>query len=168
MNLKNFTDDMKIISKLDDNPTETAEGLKAKFDEGGLKIQKFLNEMIANLHNAIWPVGSVYISVNDNDPNKLFGGVWDKIENAFLLGASSAHPLGDTGGEEKHTLSLEEMPTHSHKMWCGQEVSSQYVKGFAMTSDYLTDKYTTIDAGEGKPHNNMPPYLAVYIWRRVA
>ncbi len=167
MKLKKFTDDMKIISKLSDNPTETAEELKAKFDEGGLKIQNFLNEMIDTLHDAIWPIGSVYISVNDNNPEELFGGVWEKIENAFLLGASSAHPLGEIGGYEEHTLSLEEMPKHSHNIWGGEVVSSAYVNGFALTSDYLTNQYATIDAGEGKPHNNMPPYLAVSIWKRI-
>lgn len=168
MKLKKFTDDMNIIAKLDDNPTETAEELKARFDAGGLKIQEFLNDMIDTLHDAIWPVGSVYISVNDNNPNTLFGGVWEKIENAFLLGASSAHPLGSSGGAETHALSVEEMPQHSHNIWGGAEVSSLNVNGFALTSDYLTSQYATISAGEGKPHDNMPPYLAVGIWKRIA
>lgn len=167
MNLNKFNDDMRIISKLSDAPTETAAELKAKFDEGGIKIQNFINEMIANLHNAIWPVGSVYISVNDNNPEELFGGIWEKIENAFLLGASSAHPLGSTGGEEEHVLSIEEMPKHSHNIWGGTEVSSLNVNGFALTSDYLTNQYAAIEAGEDKPHNNMPPYLAVGIWKRI-
>lgn len=167
MNLNKFTDDMRIISKLSDNPTETAAELKAKFDEGGIKIQNFINEMIANLHNAIWPVGSVYISVNDINPEVVFGGVWEKIENAFLLGASSAHPLGTTGGAEEHVLSVEEMPKHSHKVWGGTEVSSLNVNGYALTSDYLTNQYATIEAGGDKPHNNMPPYLAVGIWKRI-
>jgi hypothetical protein len=167
MKLNKFTDDMRIISKLSDNPTETAAELKEKFDEGNVKTQIFINAMIDSMLDAIWPVGSVYISVNDNNPEVVFGGVWEKIENAFLLGASSAHPLGSSGGAETHALSVEEMPQHSHNIWGGTEVSSLNVYGFALTSDHLTSQYATIGAGEGKPHDNMPPYLAVGIWKRI-
>ena len=182
MNLKKFTDDMQIISKLSDNPTETAAELKAKFDEGGIKVRNFINEMIDNLHNAIWPVGSVYISVNDNNPEELFGGVWEKIENAFLLGASSTHSLGSSGGEEEHTLSIKEMPEHAHDA----NVSGA---SFYMTRGYGSSSLSGLQAGPafdeggisggvqrvagmrtsgaGVPHNNMPPYLAVGIWKRI-
>ena len=62
----------------------------------------------------VYPVGSIYMSVNSTDPGTLFGGTWAKIEGQFLLGSSTTYPLGSTGGEATHTLTTAEMPSHSH------------------------------------------------------
>lgn len=64
----------------------------------------------------IYPVGSVYISMNNTDPGSLFGGTWKRIsQGRMLLGANDTnYKLGSTGGEETHTLTANEMPRHSH------------------------------------------------------
>ena len=67
-----------------------------------------------NIIDAIYPVGSIYMSVASTSPATLFGGTWVQIEDTFLLAAGTNHTAGDTGGEETHTLTTQEMPTHNH------------------------------------------------------
>ena len=62
----------------------------------------------------LYPVGSIYMNVNNTSPAVLFGGTWQKIEGQFLLGSSSNYTLGSTGGEATHTLTEAEMPSHNH------------------------------------------------------
>lgn len=67
-----------------------------------------------DLLNRIYPVGSIYISVKSTNPNSLFGGTWAQIQGRFLLGQDSRYAAGSTGGEETHTLTVNEMPGHTH------------------------------------------------------
>lgn len=100
-----------------------------------------------------------------------------KIEDKMLIGASSSYPVNTTGGEAKHTLTIDEMPSHTHgtpisrvnSTWdmlkndsTGDTVS---VRGeaIAKSSSLRTDA-----TGGAQPHNNLPPYMAVYIWIRVS
>lgn len=62
----------------------------------------------------VWPVGSIYMSVNSTDPGTLFGGTWVRIKDAFLLSAGDTYNAGDIGGEAEHTLTVAEMPSHQH------------------------------------------------------
>lgn len=63
----------------------------------------------------VYPVGAIYISVNNENPNTLFGGSWSAYaEGRALLGASAAYPAGSTGGSATHKLSTSEIPSHSH------------------------------------------------------
>lgn len=62
----------------------------------------------------IYPVGSIYMSVNNVDPSTLFGGTWEPIKDKFLLASGDTYENGATGGEATHTLSASEMPTHNH------------------------------------------------------
>lgn len=64
--------------------------------------------------NVIYPVGSIYMSVNDTSPQSFFGGTWAKIEGRFLLSSSSSYSTGATGGEATHKLTTAEMPSHTH------------------------------------------------------
>ena len=122
----------------------------------------------------IYPIGSIYISVNSTSPSTLFGGTWQRIEDVFLLGASSTSQkdvAGDTGGEETHTLTINEMPTHNHAAWLnGGGSASGYGLDYTYTNEYRSyDGNDIIDnRGGGQAHNNMPPYLVVYMWKRTA
>lgn len=62
----------------------------------------------------VWPVGSIYMSVNSTDPGTLFGGTWQRLKDRFLLGAGDTYMAGSQGGEASHTLTENEMPAHSH------------------------------------------------------
>lgn len=128
-----------------------------------------------------YPVGSIYLSVNDTSPAEFFGGTWERIKDCFMLAAGDTYAAGSTGGEAQHTLSQDEMPTHRHS-------SDSFMNGYAGASTE-TDKYitwvnkgdvhtnapigtsglvNTTYVGGSKPHNNMPPYLAVYMWKRIS
>lgn len=73
-------------------------------------------QCMQTVFSRIYPVGSVYISMNNTDPGSLFGGTWKRIsQGRMLLGANDTnYKLGSTGGEETHTLTAAEMPAHSH------------------------------------------------------
>lgn len=123
-------------------------------------------------------IGQIIMSTTLNTQAKVieqYGGTsWAKIEGRFLLGASSSYPVSTTGGEAEHTLSVDEMPSHNHE----QVVGSYSVEGYnpGIRIDYNKDGacapfpqgLNTNGTGGGQPHNNMPPYKAVYIWERTA
>lgn len=118
-----------------------------------------------------YPVGAIYMSVNSTSPAILFGGTWEEITGRFMLAHDNSHPAGSTGGEYNHTLTVNEMPAHSHST--NIRVADQDPTGRTSgTNGWLIDgasavKYTD-SVGGGKAHNNMPPYLSVYMWRRTA
>lgn len=117
------------------------------------------------LIDSIYPVGSIYMSVNSANPQTLFGGTWQRIQGRFLFAADSAHAAGSTGGEETHKLTVDEMPSHTHK----QSIGSTAMTGNApLVNGFNSFGEDTGAAGGDQPHNNMPPYLAVYMWKRTA
>ena len=121
-------------------------------------IKKKLEEIL----DLMYPIGAIYLSVNEVDPASLFGGSWERIKDAFLLGYSETYPLGSIGGEATHALTVDEMPTHEHTA-----VSSASMTGGGDGTDvsYILEP---TDIGGGQAHNNMPPYLAVNMWKRIA
>lgn len=137
------------------------------------------------LLDMVYPVGSIYLSVSGTDPQTLFGGTWARLEDVFLLAAGAKHPAGSTGGEEAHTLTVKELAPHVHKFknyasGTGPVTIADYLgkqgdaypdlyglhKGITWTGDY--GYFEIAESGGGQPHNNMPPYLAVYTWKRTA
>lgn len=114
----------------------------------------------------MYPVGSIYMSVNSTNPSTLFGGTWQRIQGRFLFAADSAHAAGSTGGEETHKLTVDEMPSHSHtiKGYSFQDADSSTISFGKLNS---SESQKTNSAGGDKPHNNMPPYLSVYMWKRT-
>ena len=169
----------------------------------------------ANLLDFVYPVGSIYMSMNNTSPQTFLGGTWERIQDRFLLSAGSTYSAGTTGGEATHTLIIDEMPSHthtqnshthtqsahSHQLYSTGSYASnanglkrsgdmQGVAGVA-TRDSSSSSYTWNDSkghavvssvtptinettatnqntGGGSAHNNMPPYLAVYMWKRTA
>lgn len=137
----------------------------------------------------VYPVGAVYMSMNSTNPGTLFGGTWEQVQGKFLLGASSSYPSGSSGGEEQHTLTAAELPSHNHAVLENGNTSYVYPSSRVNTgsgtyslvlNSTVNSNVTPISsstgrilAGEGvetrgSAHNNMPPYLSVYIWYRTA
>ena len=140
------------------------------------EIQQAINVMWSK----IYPVGSIYISTVSTSPSTLFGGTWERIKDTFLLAAGSTYAAGATGGEATHTLTVNEMPIHSHNMYFYSEGGN-----LADGNDYVGDRAVPLGqsvasretywhkmlqskTGGSQSHNNMPPYLAVYVWKRTA
>lgn len=145
------------------------------------------------LADLMYPVGSIYLSANAASPQTLFGGEWKRLEGRFLIGAGSEYAAGSTGGEARHTLTVDEIPNHEH--WVRQRGNTSraytqdcYAPGGSedpyssiiradMSGDYAKPSVSwggQLVAGEvisddhNQPHNNLPPYLAVYMWQRTA
>lgn len=94
-----------------------------------------------------YPVGSLYLSVSAASPQTLFGGRWEQMKDRFLLAAGDSYAAGSIGGEASVSLTEAQIPKGT-------------VEG--------TEQAMTVCTGNGEPHNNMPPYLAVYVWKRIA
>lgn len=120
----------------------------------------------------VYPVGSIYLSVNSTNPKNLFGGTWEQIQGKFLLGMDSSYPAGSTGGEATHKLTQGEMPKHNHIIYAPNAGGPD--KGAALGFPEVGSSNTwwaaacmTEQTGDNEAHNNMPPYLSVYIWKRT-
>lgn len=143
----------------------------------GTVLQKTTNGAVwSNLFNLIYPVGSIYMTEDTAfDPSARFGGTWVQIKDRFLLAAGDTYTTGDTGGEAEHTLTVSEMPQHTHKVLITSSTTSDqnwyynYTFGNGAFTYNDTENATGVkNAGGSQPHNNMPPYQTVMIWKRTA
>lgn len=114
----------------------------------------------------VYPVGSIYISLSPTSPSELFGGDWERLINRFLLGSSSSVPMGSFGGSETHTLTVDELPPHTHGV-NGLRVTAEK-KDTAKGEDYGYVEEQSELTGGGEPFSIMPPYISVNMWRRIA
>lgn len=179
-----------------------------------------------NLALAMYPVGSIYLSVNNVNPGTIFGGTWEQIQDRFLLAAGSTYAGGATGGTAshthtsaahthttaEHTLTVSEIPSHRHTPSnydtagsetgykrqfttnlstgsdsVGRRTHATGSAGYVMSatdSDDITSVAYTSYVGGGGSHNHgntgsttpsdtgssssLPPYLAIYVWKRTA
>ena len=131
----------------------------------------------SDLLGKIYPIGCVFTSTNGTNPGTYLGGTWAKFaEGKTLIGDSSTDSdfhAGKTGGEKEHTLINKEMPSHAHNInGCFDAGSGSigYAEcvPFGATSTPKNNDIITLDTGGGQPHNNLPPYIAVYMWTRTA
>lgn len=117
------------------------------------------------------PVGFVFISVVSTNPKNLLGyGTWVAFaEGRCLIGAGTSDQTftaGDTGGESTHTLTVDEMPQHKHSIYGS---SSSQVGGTSKHIQQVSSmNRSSGSAGGDSPHNNLQPYIVVYMWKRTA
>lgn len=163
----------------------------------------------------MYPVGSIYLSVNNVNPGTIFGGTWEQIQDRFLLAAGSTYGGGSTGGSANHThtsaahthttaghtLTVNEIPSHRHQLVRQQWYSADNVRSASTNAIYSwkggegtggsTSKSWTdpnsldiLSTGGGASHSHgdtgstipgntgssssLPPYLAIYAWKRTA
>ena len=130
------------------------------------------------------PVGKLWISDDPTSPASIVGGTWERIKDTFILAAGNTYAAGSTGGEAAHKLSETEMPRHTHNQNAytsdGNEnivVSSKTTGSLSGATQpysygYISGKsparLNTSYTGKSNAHNNMPPYTAMYAWKRVA
>lgn len=132
------------------------------------------------------PVGSLYMSENPTSPAELYGGTWERIEGRFIMGASDTYPEGSTGGEAEHALTESELPNVTGRFDFQSDGNSQgivtgaygvfslgqmSIGGFRPNNKIDESgcaRQIIMSFDSNSPHNNLPPYIAVYIWRRVA
>lgn len=162
-----LTNTNKIGENSSDIKTAKSDIVTAKSDITSLKSK--VDEMI----DKIYPVGSIYLAMNSTNPSTLFGGTWKQIKDRFLLSCGDSYTsIGTYGGEEKHTLTVDEMPSHNHVKidnWVvmgGGTDANLTTGGSSYTHNQLSEAITNV--GGGKSHNNMPPYVTCFMWQRTA
>lgn len=183
-----------------------------------------VNNALNDIWEKIYPVGSLYMTVNNIDPSSVFGGTWERVQDTFIMAAGNNYSAGTTGGAatsnytpsgslDIHKMTVEELPSHDHQI-----VPENCIAKVEVGEDYLiltTDNTVStgsVSAGsgistislsggvgtnitelevnghtqytgynqthiEGHNHtftgtqgtiNTLPPYLAVYVWKRTA
>ena len=179
-----------------------------------------------DIYNLIYPVGSIYLSVNSVDPSTIFGGTWEQIKDTFLLSSGDTYSIGSTGGNSSTTLEIANLPSHNHTGTTGNQ-SANHTHGFSgttswngdhnhntghgwhnvaagsdrhcLSNDYLggdgwsgnvtstngghnhtfsgttggisanhNHSFTTSSVGSAESFSNMPPYLTINVWKRIA
>ena len=173
---------------------------------------------LATVADLIYPVGSIYMNVTNLNPATVFGGTWEEIQGRFLLGRSAAHQVGQQAGAETVTLTVAQMPAHTHTgpshthstpnhthtATCGSAGAHTHTVERKKVAATGTAKYAaqagathntssagahthtitiasggggttgaagagnTGSAGSGQAVNIMPPFLSVFMWKRIA
>lgn len=155
-----------VTNKAEKSDLEDAQDLISANTNSINSIQTQVNGIL----ELVYPKGAIYISTIATNPSVLFGfGEWEQIEDTFLLAAGSDYIAGSVGGEATHTLTIDEMPSHTHTYqttaWVNKtgDINDSSNKEYI---DYEINRQTQATGGS-QPHNNMPPYLAVYMWKRI-
>ena len=234
---RNFHNTMRNkFDKIDSNSAEIGE-LKDLLESLRLQVEDLKNSrssfFVQSALDKIYPIGSVYISLEEKNPSTFLGGNWSQISGRFLLGVDSTHRVGTLGGEEFHKLTTEELPAHTHAASTDAKGKHTHTRGtmeikatnklgidaipgyntnntctgaFTLSNPWTdnlsrllrikngparswrtleftaskgwtgatsecpdhTHTVTVNNTGSGQSHNNMPPYIAVYMYRRIS
>lgn len=127
-----------------------------------------------------------WVSDDPTSPASFIGGTWERIEGKFIMGASDTYQAGSTGGEAEHTLTEGELPnitgnfdfqsdgnnqgivTGAHGVFSLGQMSTGGFRPNNKTDESNCARQIRMSFGSNSPHNNIPPYYSVYIWRSVA
>ena len=171
-----------------DNSNLKATNVQAAIDGTCTKFSNDLATLQTTIINKIYPVGSIYISYNSTNPSTFLGGTWEAFgKGQTLVGIDASQKefdtVGKTGGEKTHTLTIDEMPSHTHEQNPHTHIlpyTSNVGKGFEgygfegggsniTNGNGIAVTYATAinkNTGGSKAHNNLQPYITVYMWKR--
>ena len=192
---ENTTDISSLTTKVNNNTSDIS-SLTTKVNNNTSQITS-LQEMLSVYWQAIYPVGSIYVSTSATfNPQTAWGGTWVKTaEGRCLIGANDTYPLGSTGGEathkhttQAHALTYNEAVSHAHRMGSDGgsaalinsfESTNRVVRSgtpsYTINADNDKAPWTEMSGGGNAAHSHgdtgsastMQPYLAVYIWERI-
>lgn len=147
-----------------------------------LEIKQSIDEInteIQEIWKKIYPIGSIYMSVNSTSPETLFGGEWVTWgQGKFPIGVDPSDETGHwdgaemTGGQQEITLDVKNIPPHTHQICAHTDVGmtpsggSQY---YPMMADlnFLNQSLLIGYTGEAESFDITPPFISVYMWKRV-
>nr|DAJ48170.1 MAG TPA: baseplate wedge protein [Caudoviricetes sp.] len=178
-------------------------------------------DQLNRLAGQLYPVGSIYMNVNNVDPSAIFGGSWERMPSGrMLINSGDGFNLNEVGGEKEHRLTEDELASHNHgggEMAGGHthtrgtmEITGDLVGALQSDFDYGTHgafyherhelvgpagnkgdarqrvwfkasrnwtgetsqsgehTHNFLPSGKNQPHNNMPPYIVVNMWKRIS
>ena len=149
------------------------------FTWNDIASQNFVNTRNFLTLDDVYPIGSIYFTASAVQPGTSIGGTWVRYaQGKCLFGVddydSDFSSVEQIGGEKEHTLTTAEMPSHTHTF--GDKVRTTGTDGGHHSYNFIqpiiagiTSQNNTTDAtGGGQAHNNLPPYIAIHIWKRIA
>lgn len=161
-----FTDEDDNDVQITNAGNIRAESLSGVYPASALSV-------LVNIMNYVHPVGSIYENADDpTNPAILFGvGTWVSLGAGRVLvgidsGDTDFDTAGETGGSKTHTLTVDEMPSHSHNIRGANDVQNDGRP--TLTGNNTTFVESTESTGGDQPHNNLQPYIVVYRWKRTA
>lgn len=188
----NSSDANKILSaKQGKILSEKIDNIDLSYLEDGINnISEELDNFRNTFLNLVYPIGAVYLSLSSTNPGTLFGGTWEQLKDRFLLGAGSSYSVDSTGGAATHNHNISPgkawatIGNYSETICFGAGMGSQKWKDWTASTPYYwthnADTQLTSDQsrynsgtwtnvyGATDADNNMPPYLTVYMWKRVS
>lgn len=105
---KNWAEEAKKAANTD--PTVSIAGAPAD----AAAVRKLIEESLAAQRAEDYARIKFWASNDPTSPASFIGGTWERVEGKFIMGASSAYPVGTTGGSATHTQTVAEMPSHNH------------------------------------------------------
>ena len=114
-------------------------------------------------------VGQIYMTLSSTSPASTFGGTWEQIKDAFLIASGGSYTTGGTGGEATVTLTVEQLANHRHQIpYIHSQGSGAWAQECRSSSGSQDCSGSVWETGGSGAHNNLPPYLVVYAWKRVS
>lgn len=169
---KNWADEAKKAANTD--PTVSIKGAPAD----AAAVRKLIEESLAAQRAEDYARVKFWASNDPTSPASFIGGTWERVEGEFIIGASSAYPVGTTGGSATHTQTTAEMPSHSHSGSTGS--AGSHTHSFSTNSTGAHSHSVSIgdagahthtvsigSTGSGQAMDILNPYYALYIWVRV-
>lgn len=133
---------------------------------------------IADLYNAIFPVGQIVIKGDNEDYSNWLGFTWERTAvGKVLVGIDSTdtdfNNIGKNGGEKTHLLTISEMPNHRHNLEAGAKTNAWAEPNYAISYQYqaaniISSPQGMVSTGGDQAHNNLQPYQVVAYWKRTA
>lgn len=164
------------VQKLTDLINDTAQKQSDKINDLSSKIDDLANKL-ENIDIAP-PVGTyIYALYNPNE--QWAGTTWEQVaEGNFLIAAGDTYLIGEPYGENQHTLTAAEMPSHYHYTYRNfvvdvgwHDANNNWARprpGGGNTPWNVTSSPATSSTGGSQPHNNIPQSIAVPLWKRTA
>ena len=166
---------------------ENTSSTKMLVNGGNTVMYRDWDKLVNSIKSAMYPVGSVYITYNNVNPGTFLGGTWERFgQGRTLVGegtgndgsTSMSFTANSTGGEYKHKLTVDEIPNHKHAVYIQNTTSNPQVNAPKWTvalpnswKQYASDTKlfgpSTGNAGGDASHNNIQPYITVYLWKRT-
>ena len=181
--LFNLQNKKTLLDKLKSDTVEAIEG-ESTYEYILSEINNLKQNQLSI--NDIYPVGSIYISATEDTVEKVqtkFGGTWEKYaQGKTIIGegtgtdsnnVNQTFSANSTGGEYAHTLTVDEMPSHSHNYQTYAPImiynpNGGNVAGLGSILNGSNTPLTIQNTGGSQSHNNLQPYITVYMYKRIA